>query len=705
MQPKTRGTILVTDDDKDMRNIVRRMMAAEGYNIIEAANGAECIRLFEEHLPDAILLDAMMPGMDGFTVCENLQKLPEGRRTPILMTTALNDDHSVNQAFKAGATDYLTKPLKWAILRQRVGWVIRSKQAQDLVRNQINLLNTLHRIDRELGYTLDIQRILDLAIDSAMRWSNATSCVLGWVDEDTRQLEPLADHGTSTLMVESVPLDRLAEQLPLVAALFDDPQPFLQINTDEYLSTLLVPLLVQGKPSGFIGLEDVPDVVFENEHSLEFLKHLSTRVTAAIEKVKVYEKTQTYALHLDQLYTVSTAISSHQERDAIIELLTQGLVVLLNASSAYFCAYRPQTREFVVENRFAIDQLLESPDKVPQTLTVSSISGNETLLRLLRDGPVLCVQPQCDMPPEWLALLNQQGDFQRAMLLPLMAEDLLLGVVAICDDRLGRQFLPVEISLARSLAAHGAVTLQQTILFKNIQELEQIKSEMIRMASHDLRNPVGQVMGFFDLLIEDLEVQLSEPQQAYVNSIHRGLDQIETLLGDILSLEQIERHQRTGWQPVDMHQLLQEVAENVRPQADLKSQAFEMQLPENPCVVSGSSSQLRQALTNLIANATKYTPEGGRIAVRSHVETHQFYFQVEDNGYGIPQKRQDRLFEPFYRARTPGTEKIRGTGLGLSMVKSIVERHGGQVWFKSELGQGSTFGLWLPVHQPETISD
>ena len=114
-------------------------------------------------------------------------------------------------------------------------------------------------------------------------------------------------------------------------------------------------------------------------------------------------------------------------------------------------------------------------------------------------------------------------------------------------------------------------------------------------------------------------------------------------------------------------------------------------------MIFGSEIQLQQAYSNFIGNAVKYTPPEGDITVRAWVENSQFMFEVEDNGYGIPSDRQERIFERFYRAHAPGTEKITGTGLGLSLVKTVVERHGGEVWLQSEEGIGSIFGCALPL--------
>jgi signal transduction histidine kinase len=121
-----------------------------------------------------------------------------------------------------------------------------------------------------------------------------------------------------------------------------------------------------------------------------------------------------------------------------------------------------------------------------------------------------------------------------------------------------------------------------------------------------------------------------------------------------------------------------------------------MPQPDLPPVV-GDPVRLKQAIGNLLDNAVKYTPEGGSIWVRMRLDEQRILIEVQDTGYGIPAAAQAKLFQRFYRIQIPGAENVIGTGLGLSLVKAVVEQHGGRVAAESEEGQGSTFRLWLPI--------
>lgn len=129
-QPESSTTVLIVDDDSAMRLLLCVAMQREGLQIIEASGGQECLEIFQQQRPDLILMDAVMPGVDGFTCCAALRETTEGEDIPILMITSLDDPDSVNRVFEAGATDYLPKPIHWALLRHRV------QRLQDMLKRQ-----------------------------------------------------------------------------------------------------------------------------------------------------------------------------------------------------------------------------------------------------------------------------------------------------------------------------------------------------------------------------------------------------------------------------------------------------------------------------------------------------------------------------------------------------------------------------------------
>ena len=163
--PQDTPLILIVDDEETQQLFMRRVMEKEGYRVMEASNGKECLEACQQNLPDIVLLDAMMPIMDGFTCCAQLKAIPETQQVPVLMITALEDKKSVNQAFEVGATDYVTKPIHWPVLLQRVRrLILQSQLYRQLLESQEKteklLLNILpepiaKRLQQEEGVIAD----------------------------------------------------------------------------------------------------------------------------------------------------------------------------------------------------------------------------------------------------------------------------------------------------------------------------------------------------------------------------------------------------------------------------------------------------------------------------------------------------------------------------------------------------------------------
>jgi signal transduction histidine kinase len=173
-----------------------------------------------------------------------------------------------------------------------------------------------------------------------------------------------------------------------------------------------------------------------------------------------------------------------------------------------------------------------------------------------------------------------------------------------------------------------------------------------------------------------------------------------TLIDDLLRVERIRTSPLELHEQVDIEALVKIVLVNTRYSAQTKNHkmASELDLPKSPRL-NADPVLIRQAMENLINNAIKYSDKGGKITVRAYVEGPKFHFSVADTGIGIASEHLPFVFEPFFRVNASAPEK--GSGLGLSLVKTVIERHHGEVWVKSQSGKGSQFGFWLPLVQPE----
>ncbi|PJF43711.1 MAG: hypothetical protein CUN55_07725 [Phototrophicales bacterium] len=285
--------------------------------------------------------------------------------------------------------------------------------------------------------------------------------------------------------------------------------------------------------------------------------------------------------------------------------------------------------------------------------------------------------------------------------IPLIVEDETIGVLHL-ESRHPAHFSADMRRFLVFIANRAAIAIRNAELYSNVVRSEQLKSDMIRMISHDLRNPLNTVFNA-TAIMKRLQSQIPEPLYQVITSIESAAGQMRGLIEELLTLERLESGIQVLFDPVDLNAVLVEAAARVERDARAKQQEFILEIPDKPMIVAGEFAHLRQAMVNLIGNAIKYTPHKGRIQVRIERYGHRIMFDVTDNGYGISPERQKNLFKRFYRAHQPGTEDIEGTGLGLSLVKTIVERFKGEVWFKSEPGKGSVFGFWLPALEDEDV--
>lgn len=239
----------------------------------------------------------------------------------------------------------------------------------------------------------------------------------------------------------------------------------------------------------------------------------------------------------------------------------------------------------------------------------------------------------------------------------------------------------------------------------SLRQLDAMRTQMLRMASHDLKNPLGVIMGYVELLLEE---DITNDQRALLDRVLTNALRMKTIIGELLNLERL-RSGAVNLEHVDLSALVDDVIVMYTHQADEKKQKLTLKTTDHVgehLEVMADLPQLREAISNLVGNAIKYTPDGGMITITLNTAAgksgDRARLSVQDTGYGIPKQAQDKLFTPFYRVRTAETAKISGTGLGLSLVKTVIEAHQGTITVDSEQGKGSTFTVDLPLAKVAT---
>jgi len=268
----------------------------------------------------------------------------------------------------------------------------------------------------------------------------------------------------------------------------------------------------------------------------------------------------------------------------------------------------------------------------------------------------------------------------------------------VTERRLAEEHLrSVQAAYTEELAAKNR---ELQLRNREVEQANQLKSEFLSGMSHELRTPLHTIIGFTELLEEELHGSLNEKQHRFVGHIHRDSQHLLALINDVLDLSKIESgrlelHRET----FALDAALEEAISSVRPRAETKSIAIETQTPADRAIFA-DRLRFKQILYNLLSNAVKFTFVGGRIGIDVTEVGDTLEIAVQDTGIGIPADQHEAIFDKFYQIGQRQSGGLDGTGLGLAITRRLVEEHGGAIRLASELGVGSRFTFSIPVSGP-----
>jgi signal transduction histidine kinase len=326
--------------------------------------------------------------------------------------------------------------------------------------------------------------------------------------------------------------------------------------------------------------------------------------------------------------------------------------------------------------------------------------AEEAAGRLIGDGNARLVEP---------------GERGHAFASPLTVQGRL--VAELVTDARPSEVRPVRDSLG-TIAAELALALDRERLMRiereaaealaeqneRLRELDKMKDQFVSTVSHELRTPLTSMVGYLEILLEGEAGELSEDQQRFLEIVNRSCDRLNRVIDDILVVARIDANRLSyEMQDVDLRMLTEEAVESSRMAAVRTGVDLRLSAPDEPVPAWADQTRLNQMLDNLLSNAIKFTPDGGSVSVTLARQRDVAVLQVSDTGIGVPEEEVGRLFDRFFRASTGLT--ISGTGLGLPIVKSIAEAHGGTIDVESEVGVGTTFTVELPLQSRSPVEE
>jgi signal transduction histidine kinase len=467
-----------------------------------------------------------------------------------------------------------------------------------------------------------------------------------------------------------------------------------------------VPLLREGAPIGVLVLTRTVAQPF-SESEIALATTFADQAVIAIENVRLFTELEARTSQLTRsvgelkaLGEVGQAVSSTLDLETVLSTIVSRATALAGMDAGAIYEYDEARGEFYLHTA---DRL---QDEVVTALRAGPIrKGEGALGRMAMTGEpaqIRDIMADASYQSRLREIVLRLG-YRSLMAVPLMRDDHLLGGLVVYRKAPG-EFDASVVDLLRTFATQSALAIQNARLFREIEEksrelatASRHKSEFLANMSHELRTPLNAIIGFSEVLAERMFGEINDKQAEYLADILESGRHLLSLINDIFDLSKIEAG-RMELEPTEFN--LPDAIENtltlVRERAHRHGIALGRMVDERLGTICADERKVKQVLLNLLSNALKFTPEGGRIDVAATVTDNAIEISVSDTGVGIAAEDQAAVFEEF-RQVGAASKKIEGTGLGLAISRKFIELHGGKIWVKSQVGAGSTFVFTLPL--------
>ncbi len=654
--------ILVADDNADMRQYLRSLLAVQ-YDVEAVADGQSALESAKRSPPELILTDVMMPALDGFELLRQLRSDPQTASIPVIMLSARAGEESRSEGMEAGADDYLVKPFGARELLARVTAHLQIAQ----LRQQAN--QSLKAQREELR---EAQRVAHIG---SWRWDSKTDASTGsdelyriyGLDPETQTLPDFKDQDT-----QFYPHDEWLR-------LNDAVQESLRTGIGYELDVKAI------RNDGPIWITARSEVVKNEGGEVVGLRGTVQDITA---RKRVEEALRQSEERMRLLWEAAAVLLTTDDPDTMLRKLFAKIGPHLNLDT-YF--------NFMVNDGgdgLKLASCIGITDETARTIENlafgQAICGTVAVLR----KPLTATSIQESDDPK-VQLVKSFG-IRAYACNPLMAGDELLGTLSFAS-RSRDHFDADELDFLQTICQYVTAAYERLRLIGRLRESDRRKDEFLATLAHELRNPLAPIRNGLQVL--RLGGVSGEMADDAGRMMERQLAQMVRLIDDLLDLSRISRGKiELRKERVELAKVVQHAVETSRPLIDQACHELLIDVPTASIFVDADVTRLAQVFSNLLNNATKYTERGGRLNLSVQRRGNEVAVSVRDNGMGIPAHMLPKVFDMFTQVDRNLERAQGGLGIGLSIVKRLVEMHDGSVEVKSDgHGMGSEFIVQLPI--------
>lgn len=730
--------VLVIDDSTELRTFLSEdVLPAAGFEVLAAAGGEQGLDIIEREQPNLVLLDYQLPGLSGLEVLEQLQR--RGLAVPVILMTAHGSESVAVKAFRLGARDYLVKPFdvelglaaidkvlnQERLQRERDKLRLELQQAQRDLEQRVKELTVLFGVSKSVTSLLDLDRLLERVMEAATFITRAEEGVLWLLDADEEELLLRADKGLGQDRAE---LLRLDVQESVVGQVLQRSESILSFSeTGEQsialkpgypvLALLSVPLTVRGQAIGVLSVANRVQSRSFTASNQAMLQALADYTAIAIENARAYQDADRALAErveeLSYLYQIARTFASTLDQRRVYDLVAARISEMFHVEAGSLLLLDEEAQEL----EFVTSWLGEhEPLRGIRLELGQGIAGQTALL-----AEPLVVNDAYSDSRFYTEVDCATGFLTRSILaVPLMVKDRCIGVIELLN-KVDGPFTLDDVERLTNMAGPVAIALENARLYREAQKLHEAKSRFVTTIAQELRSPLTAIKGYSDMLLGTLSSDSDALWAEGIEKIADSTNHLITLMEDLLDIAALETGEtQLHCAAVPLSGIVTQIVSSFEQRLKEKSLRLSTRVPQRLPAIYVDQERISQVLNCLLQNAYLYTLPKGRVSIEAWVqaghraeiteaasltsrlglkrdESGWVAVSVSDTGIGINPEDQPRIFERFFRADHPLVHYHSGRGLSLSIARSLVELHGGRIWFESEPGAGSTFTFTLPV--------